>query len=335
MTFSSLTRRRHRWLILAVLLLFTVWQTTACNSGNGIRTSTVGEQSDCRQVDHFAGTTCVPNQIERLVTLDSVAYEYAIALGLQPIGTVSSEFSASLIEQTEQVANIGQTGEPNLESVLALEPDLILGLDFHESLYAQASQIAPTVLLQFEHSGQWKDVFQKFSTVVNQEAMAAEVMDKYQQRLAEFKRRLAASATSLPQVSIVRVYPDSINLYLRDSFPGTVLQDAGLPRPVAQDISATEAQSIANNPIQISISRELLAQADADVIFLWTGENTPEAKEQAEQRLTQLKADPLWQQLKAIQQNQIYQVPSYWIGSGPIAANAVVDDLFKFILEEK
>lgn len=318
-----------RRLTFAALLLLTAWQAVACTGA-----SNPAAERDCRPISHAAGTTCVPNEVERVVTLDSVAFEYAIALGLKPVGTVSSDFSSYLHNQAKETENIGQSGEPNLEKVLALKPDLILGLDFHQNLYPQASQIAPTVLLKFDHSGQWKEAFQTFSTAVNREAAGEQVMAEYRGRLEELKRRLAA-APSPPRVSVIRVYPESINLYLRDSFPGTILQDAGLPRPPAQDVSAVEAQSIANNPIQMSISRELLSDADGDVIFLWTGENTAEAKQEAEQKLANLKADPLWQQLNAVQQNNVYQVPSYWIGSGPIAANRVIDDLFKYLVEKE
>lgn len=325
-----LTRR----LTLTALLLLTAWQTVACTGASNPTT-----EGDCRPISHVAGTTCVPNEIERVVTLDSVAFEYAIALGLKPVGTVANDFSTYLGNQAKETENIGQAGEPNLEKVLALKPDLILGLDFHQSIYPQASQIAPTVLLKFDHSGQWKEVFQTFSTIVNREAAGKQVMADYRRRLDEFKRRQAASASGSnptpPQVSVVRVYPDSINLYLRDSFPGTILQDAGLPRPPAQNLSAAEAQRIANNPIQISISRELLPRADGDVMFLWTGENTAEARQEAEKKLVELKADPLWQKLNAVQKDQVYQVPSYWIGSGPIAANRVIDDLFKYLVEKE
>jgi iron complex transport system substrate-binding protein len=325
---------RTRQLTLAALLVLTAWQAIACTGA-----SNPAADNDCRPISHVAGTTCVPDEIERVVTLDTVAFEYAIALGLKPVGTVATDRSTYLHSQAKEAENIGQAGEPNLEKVLALKPDLILGLDFHQPIYPQASQIAPTVLLKFEHSGQWKEVFQTFSTVVNREAAREQVMTDYRGRLEEFKRRLTAKASDSgstpPQVSVVRIYPDSINLYQRDSFPGTILQDAGLPRPPAQTLSAAEAQRTANNPIQTPVSRELLSRADGDVMFLWTGENTTEARQEAEKKLAELKADPLWQKLNAVQQNKVYQVPSYWIGSGPLAANRVMDDLFKYLVEKE
>ncbi|PSB23096.1 iron-siderophore ABC transporter substrate-binding protein, partial [filamentous cyanobacterium CCP2] len=42
---------------------------------------------------------------------------------------------------------------------------------------------------------------------------------------------------------------------------------------------------------------------------------------------------PLWSTLSAVQQGRVYEVPGYWIGDGPIAANAVIDDLFKYLVE--
>lgn len=284
----------------------------------------------------------MPNTIERLVTLDGVSLEYAIALGLKPVGAAWNEgFSSHLQDQLANVENIGQAGEPNLERVLALKPDLILGLDSQQTLYAQASQIAPTVLLKFEHSGQWKDVFQTFSKALNRDAIAQQVMANYNRRLQDFKNRPRAKATpankplpSPPEVSVVRIYPDSINLYLRDSFCGTILQDAGLARPAAQDIGASEAKSLFDNQIQVSISLERIDQADGDIMFIWTSENTTQGNQTTQKKLAELRSNSLWQSLNATQQERVYFVPSYWIGSGPIAANAVIDDLFNYIKEQ-
>ncbi len=297
------------------------------------------QATDCHWVDHAAGRTCVPDQIERLVALDSPSFEAAIALGLKPIGTVVSQgLDTYLADQLADVADIGQSGEPNIESIVALKPDFILGLDYQPSVYEQLSQIAPTVLLSFEHSGQWKEVFANYSQVLNQEIIGQQVMDDYQRRAQAFQQQLASQLpsdlASPLQVSVVRMYPDSINLYFRESFPGTVLDDAGLARPTEQDISAQEAKRRYQNPIQASVSLERLDYADGDAIFIWTAENTEEANQTAQKKLTELKADPLWQNLKAVQEERIYSVPSYWIGSGPLAANAILDDLFKYLIKE-
>lgn len=279
------------------------------------------------------GETCVPNQPQRVVVLDSITFEYVTALGIKPIGaTLSDQFSSHLQQNFTDIINIGNAGEPSLEKILALQPDLIIGGDYYQTIYPQSTQIAPTLLYEFEHSGQWKEIFMNLAQMLQKTEIAEQVMNDYYQRLDEFKQQMGERLEQT-DVSVVRIYPDRINLYLKDSFCGTVLQDAGLPRPPDQDITASEAKTRFDNEIQVSISRELLHQADGDVMFVWTGENTADANLQAQKKLAELTADPLWQRLNVVQQNKIYQVPSYWIGSGPIAANAVIDDLFKYLVD--
>ncbi|NJM98803.1 MAG: iron-siderophore ABC transporter substrate-binding protein [Phormidesmis sp. RL_2_1] len=307
---------------------------------SSIDTSIDSQPTACHWVEHVAGKTCVPDQIQRLVTLDEVSFENAIALGLKPIATVENRrLDAYLTEdQLADVVDIGKSGEPSLESVLALKPDLILGLgEYYEGLYEQTTQIAPTVLLPFDHSGLWKEVFQTYAQAIDREEKGQQVMDAYQSRTQDFQQRLAAlnplDSASF-KVSVVRIYPDTINLYFRESFPGTVLQDAGLSRPNFQDISASEAQRRYQNPIQASISLESLDQVDADALFIWTAESTAESEQTAQQKLAELQANPLWKSLKVVQENKVYFVPGYWIGSGPLAANAILDDLFKYLVEK-
>lgn len=318
-----------------LLSCFTAAIFSACQGQNVEQLSSDSQPIACYPVEHIAGKACVPNQIERLVTLDTVSFENVIALGLKPIGTVKREESGLYSpEQLADVANIGTSGEPNLESIVVLNPDLILGLDYQQALYEQAAQIAPTVLISFDHSGQWKEAFQKYSQILNREAAGQEVMEDYRERSQDLQQRLATTSPSPIKASVVRIYPDSINLYFRESFPGVVLQDAGLARPEFQNISATEAQQRYQNPIQASISLESLDQVDGDVLFLWTSENTAEADATAQQKLVELKNNPLWQSLKAVQAGKVYFVPNYWIGSGPIATNAILDDLSKHLVED-
>ncbi|MUL37729.1 iron-siderophore ABC transporter substrate-binding protein [Gloeocapsopsis dulcis] len=318
------TCRRLRYGLLTILAIALI---AACTSN-----APVAVDADCYIVQHFAGETCVPRQPKRVVALDSITLEYLLSLGIRPIGAVSSDLVASdLHHDLTGIANIGSTDEPNLEKIVSLQPDLIVGTDYYQTIYAQSTQIAPTVLYEFEHSGKWKEILLHFAQMLQKSEVAEQVMNNYQMRLEKFKQQMGHLQNT--EVSVVRIYPNSINLYLKDSFCGTILQDAGLPRPPAQTIAADEAQKQFGNPIQTSISRELLAQADGDVMFMWTGENTVEANQQAQQRLLQLKSDPLWQKMRVVQQNKIYQVPSYWLGSGPIAANLVIDDLFKYLID--
>jgi len=276
----------------------------------------------------------VPLEPQRLVALGNL--EYVLALGLRPIASDDvSRAKGHLQDQVAGIANVGGGNAPSLEKILTLKPDLILGGDYLDLSYEAMSQIAPTVLLPFSHSGEWKEFFRQVAIALNRSDQAKQVMADYYARIEQFKQAMGGEARLREiDVSIVRVYPDRVNLYLKDSFCGTIVADAGLSRPPAQDLTAAEAKALSGNPIQYSISRERLADADGDVIFLWTYGGNDQLVQQAKSQKTRLQADPLWSQLQAVQQGRVYDVPGYWIGDGPLAANAVLDDLFKYLVEE-
>lgn len=217
----------------------------------------------------------------------------------------------------------------NLERVLALKPDLILGLADSTVPYAQLSQIAPTVLVDFEHSGEWKKHFAFVGEVLGKSEQVERVIADYYQRAAEFKQQIKGDPSDIT-VSIVRIYPTQINLYTKGGFMGTVLEDAGLSRPPSQDLDFEETKELAKNGIQYTISKEVIDKADGDAVFVIVGDWDKKIKEV----LTSLKTDPLWAKLDAVEQGKVYEVGDHWVGSGAIAANAVLDDLEKYLIDK-
>lgn len=311
------------------LLAFVI--VTACGSNAVVSKSGSLTPSDCRMVSHAMGETCVPNNPQRIVVLGGL--DYALSLGVTPIGsdTVGSDKSY-LREKINGIADVGGADAPSLEKILALKPDFILGSDYVDSIYNSLSQIAPTVIISYDHSGEWKDFLMDYAEVLGKTAEAKQTMDRYYQRLEDFQQQMETRAPEI-DVSIVRVYPTHVNLYLKDSFCGTIVADAGLSRPPSQNFTASEASALFGNPIQYKISREKIPDIDGDIIFLWTYGHQDEIAQQAQAQKEKLTADPLWATLAAVQQDRVYEVPGYWIGDGPLAANAVIDDLFKYLVE--
>jgi iron complex transport system substrate-binding protein len=325
---------RPRWLYLGLWLFCLL----LC-LGLGARhlAPVVARSSDplptCRSITHAAGISCVPTAPQRVVTLDAASFENVLALGITPIGTVQVTQSERYRRQyAPSIAVVGGSETLSLEAVLALHPDLILGLEYHQSVYAQLAQIAPTVLLSFEASGEWQRLFQAYGQSLNRVEPAKQVLAAYQQRLEQFQQQHFTNVTTPLRVSVVRAYAGQPSLYLRDSFIGSILAAAGFARPGLQNLSAQQAQQRFGNQVQALISLEEIPQADADILFIWTSEHTIAATQVAQNYLKQMLDHPLWQSLQVVENQQVYQVPDYWIGTGPLAASAVLDDLGRFLL---
>ncbi|NEO28846.1 MAG: iron-siderophore ABC transporter substrate-binding protein, partial [Kamptonema sp. SIO4C4] len=211
------------------------------------------------------------------------------------------------------------------EKVLKMQPDLILGSTYSEDIYDQLSQIAPTVLAKYDGSDSWKAIHQTVGEAVNQTEKTEQILDDYWSRLEMLREKLGDRADTI-EISVVRIYPDRISLIQKGSFSGSILEDVQLSRPPSQR----------GNEVGRNISKEQLPLADGDVIFVWTHTNTEQERRKTKSVIQKLQTDPLWSQLEAVQQEKVYHVNgSYWIGSGPIAANLVIDDLFRYLVEEE
>lgn len=277
-------------------------------------------------VNHAMGKTEVPINPQRVVVLDNG--EAILSLGVRPVGSTREGGELEYLKnRLEGIESVGHADSPNLERIVALKPDLILGTKFTGSLsnYELLSQIAPTVIANVEHGGEWKQLLNKYAEALGKTDRAEQIMRDYNARIEDFQAQMG-DRLKTTEVSIFRSIQDRIVLYLEDSFCGVIVTDAGLSRPSAQ--ANVEAS------FSVDISKELLQKADGDVIFVWTYEDKEEMAKESQTALKELKADPLWSKLNAVQQDKVYEVPGYWIGYGPTAANLVLDDLFEYLVEK-
>jgi iron complex transport system substrate-binding protein len=269
----------------------------------------------------------VPFNPQRLVTLHGTALESILALGKTPVGTTLNgdrdRQPDFLSKQLDDVEILGSFSEPNLEKTLLLKPDLILDLDV-ASAYDQLSQIAPIIVSESNPSNSWQPNLKLYAEALGKPELAAEIIANYYSRLEQFKAAINQKGEPIT-VSVIRIYPQGVTFYQPDSFSGSILKDAGLSRPPLQRQGGG----------QQLISQELISEADADIIFYWAyGDDYHSKEDRIQHSLEELKSDPLWLKLNAVKQGKVYQVPDYWIGYGPLAANAVIDDLYKYILDK-
>ena len=310
---------------LPIVMLMAISITIGCS--NNLPEKTNSTTSEYRIVEDAIALIKVPINPQRLVTLHGIALESILALGEKPVGTTLNgdrELQPDFLrKQLDGVEILGSFSEPNLEKILLLKPDLILDLDTG-NIYDRLTQIAPVVVSDFNPSNSWQPSLKLYGEALGKSKAADRIIANYYQRIKQLKAELAKESKPI-SVSVIRIYPDGITVYQPDSFSGSILKDAGLSRPPSQNKTG----------VQTLISKELISEADADVIFLWAyGDDYHSKESQRQKNLEQLKSDPLWSQLKAVRQGKVYQVPDYWIGYGSLAANAVLDDLFKYLVED-
>jgi iron complex transport system substrate-binding protein len=305
---------------LAAVLLAAVFALGACGAGGGDEGG--GEENAAtRTVEHAIGESEVPENPERVVVLDTGELDSAISLGVTPVGAVEAVPGMGFpeyLEGTDDIETVGTIEEPNLETISTLEPDLILSSSLrHEGIYDQLSQIAPTVFTE-ETGVTWRENFEKHAEALNKEDEAEEVVANYESRMEEFQNEVGEDP---PTVSVVRFIAGDTRIYQKESFIGTVLEDAGLPRPESQDVDEFAL---------LEVSAEAIPDMDGDVIF------TTVYGERSETAFEDITSDPLWQNLDAVEAGRVYEVSDdlWMLGIGYTAADGVIDDLERYIGED-
>ncbi|MGE6106977.1 ABC transporter substrate-binding protein [Aeromonas sobria] len=276
--------------------------------------------TETRQVTDADGKTlAVPAQPKRVVVLSEIDLDSALTLGLQPVGTVNGRGQPTLPRYLlgkagKGIQVVGDLDNPNLETLIDLEPDLILTGQTKPELLALLKEIAPTVVTG--HWGEsWKTIFERSADAMNRSAEAKDFFTRYEARLAEARSKLATHQGE--QMSIVRWNPKGPSYMHGGTFASSVVTEMGLTRPAHQIGDKT--------PHSPALSLESLNLLDGDWLVigtLSTSGDAVDAMKQAEQT-------PAFQQLTAIKGKRFGAVDgSLWTSTGgPQAALEVIEDV--------
>lgn len=275
---------------------------------------------------------CIPENPQRIVALNMAAAEVTLYTGKELLATspwVIGEVPVMLPELAETYQNVQDVGYPaNLESVLALEPDLILSAgDYIDP--AAASEIAPVIVAKGEIYEDWKDGLDLWGEVLGAPELYDELTGSYDTRIAELQDALG-EARSQTEVSVLSVSSNVTWLWLVDTAPGSILADIGLSRPEAQNLSGEAATQRYEDAPYVSLSDERLELADGDVIFAITNARTEEAEAVEENAAIEaFQESPLWQSLDGVASGNAHFVGGHWWRAQTyLLVNKVIDDLF-------
>ena len=317
--------RQRRFILL---MLATTLVASACGS-NTTQTNNQSETSasqTMKRVKHALGETEVPVNPTRIVVLDLLTVEAIMSLGVQPIAApkIVIDNLLHLPPANREIADIGNPTEPNIEKILALKPDLILTSKIYAKpeTYKILSAIAPTVVFDVDNDAQWQKLTPLCAEVLGKQAEAEKLLTDYEAKLQKLKTQLSNNQRQI-KVSVVFFNAQRIWAVGKDTFSGSVLETVGLSRPLNQ----TEGRGS-------TISAELLSEIDGDALFVLKPKSQTKIADDVRKAVEKIKQNPLWSKLKVVQTNQVHEVDAYWYGVGYIAANLVLDDLFKYLVKE-
>ncbi|OXM13449.1 ABC transporter substrate-binding protein [Paenibacillus herberti] len=329
-----------KWVITALASLLLVG-LAACGSGQNETSNNNATAVENTQKENAAGNNSeeatattkkmqdefgeveIPMNPQRIAGL--YVEDYLKALGVTPVVQWYNPMWGKQDYLKLDVPTFNYTGQ--VEALLNYDPDLIIvdgGAD--KVKYDQFAKIAPTYRLQEDVLDDPKETLLKIGEVLGMEDKAREVVQAYDQKVADGKAKLqAAVGTDKVAVLRINVAEKTIALFgVKNRFTGIVFSQFGLT-PIPLAASMEEYQQV--------LSPEFIPQLEADRIIIFPSNGGWDSAENAD--AFKLLDDPLFKSLPAVKNGHVYKMDRTYWQSGAILSNQMkLDDLLKAIVKE-
>ncbi|MFR3855286.1 MAG: ABC transporter substrate-binding protein [Streptococcus salivarius] len=301
--------------IISGLLLYYLPDMTSGHNAESNKTSQTFKE---KTIVHDFGTTELKKAPKRIVILDNLYGEILDPLDITPVGATtgqadSQEFSTLFKKQYKdaKVVSVGWQGNPDLDKIAELKPDLILMTGEQEDLYEELSEIAPTVGYQINTDENWDyhETSLKVAEIFDKRDEMKKDLDRLDAREAVFAENVKAKFGN-QKLMYLRVTDNDIRYYAYGHF-GYLYDTYHFNR--AETFNPDDMFQVIDPDKLKDINPDLLiVQADSQELL----DN-------------KLKNSPVWTSLKAVQNNKVIYADysTYMLGFGIVSQEAIMKQI--------
>ncbi|MBS4174124.1 iron-hydroxamate ABC transporter substrate-binding protein [Bacillus sp. FJAT-49736] len=241
---------------IPILLLVFVLMLGACSSTTEKKTADKKNNKDTITYQSQNGPVEVPAHPKRVVVLSSFAGN-VMSLGVNIVGVDS--WSKMNPNFQDKLKNVTEVSDENLEKIIELDPDLIIGLDNVKNL-DKLKKIAPTVVFTYgkvDYLTQQMEI----GKLLNKEKEATEWVNDFKKRAHETGEQIKAKIGADSTVSVIENFDKQLYVFGNNWGRGTEIlyQEMGLKMPKAVEEKALK-------PGYYAISPEVLPQFSGDYV---------------------------------------------------------------------
>ena len=304
--------------ILAIISGLLLYYLPDMTSGHNAESNNTSQTFKEKTIVHDFGTTELKKAPKRIVILDNLYGEILDPLDITPVGATtgqadSQEFSTLFKKQYKdaKVVSVGWQGNPDLDKIAELKPDLILMTGEQEDLYDELSEIAPTVGYQINTDENWDyhETSLKVAEIFDKRDEMKKDLDRLDAREAVFAENVKAKFGN-QKLMYLRVTDNDIRYYAYGHF-GYLYDTYHFNR--AETFNPDDMLQVIDPDKLKDINPDLLiVQADSQELL----DN-------------KLKNSPVWTSLKAVQNNKVIYADysTYMLGFGIVSQEAIMKQI--------
>lgn len=282
--------------------------------------------------DGVGRTVTLEKPAERIVVLEWQEIEDALTLCVTPVGVADPEGYTTWVpaeELPEGVESVGDRGEPDLDSIYALNPDLIIVEAFSdddETLKSLEAGDVPVLATRGNDSsdpiGNMKNVFSQIAQATGRTERATNVLADFDAHLAQQKQAVADVELATDKFLFFDGWIDGSNLTLRPYTDGALFTELGkeLGLTPAWDDTVNESHGSGG------VNKEYgLAQTDVEGLTGVGDANLFYSNDTDTGYVAEMQSSDIWKNLTAVKEGRTYEFPNIWGAGGPKSTSAAID----------
>lgn len=322
-------RSRNLLSLLAALSLL----LSACGSVEEGATTTAAGSAEPETTTATSGPITITDARGEELTLDAPASEVVglewgvienlISLGVMPVGVADVEGYTAWVSAApldEGVVDVGLRGEPSIDALVALEPDLVVATtDLPANIIEQIEGLVPVLVVRAAAAerpvDQMRDNIRLVAQAVGKEAEADALVERVDTAIAEGAQAIADAGLEGQPFTLADAWMDGNNVSIRaftaGSLMGAVAEEMGL-------VNAWDLEGDADYGLAITDVEGLTNLGDVQFTYY-----TNAAEVDA---IAELDGNPIWEGLPFVQNGNVHRLPDgIWMFGGPLSVEQFVD----------
>lgn len=275
------------------------------------------------------GTVHLDKPAVNVVSLEWGLTENLVALGVKPAGQAdvkgyNTYDTAAPIDAS--TPDVGQRGEPSLDAIVALKPDLVVTTtDTAETVIAQIAKQVPVIALRGSDGtgpiGYMRRTVTTLAQATGTQAQGEKILAGFDARVAAAKATLAKAGRTGAPFTMADGWVDNgtvaVRMYTPGSFFGAIAAELGLTNQWTT--GGDKDYGLAQTDIE-----GLTKITNPGTTFLYVANKA----DGGDTFVTALTGNAVWKQLGFVKAGKVSHLPDgMWMFGGPPSAGAYVDAL--------
>lgn len=323
---------RNRIPLFALALLTLL---AACGSVEdaGADTTTAGDTGVTTTAAASDGPITITDARGEEITLDAPATEVVglewgvienlVSLGVMPVGVADVEGYTTWVSAApldEGVTDVGFRGEPSIDALVALAPDLVVSTtDLSESIISQIEEAVPVLVVRPADAGrpvdQMRDNLLLIAEAVGKTDEAEALIERVDSAIADGASAIADAGLEGREFTMADGWIEGTNVSVR-AFTGGSLVGA-----VGEEMGLVNAWDLEGDPdygLAITDIEGLTNLGDVEFLYYSNASEGDPAEA--------LAGNAIWEGLPFVEAGNVHRLPDgIWMFGGPLSVEQYVD----------